>query len=440
MMKMVEALFVVAIVTGAMVGVLNYTFIPSPKESSSKGLEDTALTILRSLDEDNRLAYAAFSENNTDHAAIQRAIESAVPPNIVFNMTVIRLDTSLGELKYTPQWSVSNFKGSEPTGAKTTTYTVTSPKVTVSGLRGKITVGGVEVTLFILNCTDAMTWFPAQGSVSDIAKGVKDQLSPWFEKTVVINSTSDLKTLVEGNIPPNVDDAILKNAVVINPLGGTYPYPIGIDTNDTSDEQVNLAYAMGRAVNRFNLTYMCYVGYPAEYVGNPNTGLAGLTMLERKCLDAFMYGIDNQTLGSTGKEYRYKESNPGSYTPAAKEIYTTYGVFPGLNQPNIFVLGKSIMDDFHLYTNDALAVFQQESNGYPGAIYIHYVDVNNNNQYDPGETKGVFFNLCFPQTPDVRITTIGILQQYKPQIYRTKFTEKDTIRFITLTLAQVGAD
>ena len=97
-MRMIEALFVVVIVSGSLLGVINYTAIPSPKVSSSKGLEDTALTILRSLDEDNTLTRVAFSSESEDHGKMQEALDAALPPNMVYNMSVVRLDLSPNNL------------------------------------------------------------------------------------------------------------------------------------------------------------------------------------------------------------------------------------------------------------------------------------------------------------------------------------------------------
>ena len=440
-MRMVEALFVVVLVSGSLLGVINYTTIPSPKESSSKGLEDTALTILRSLDENNKLTRAAFSSTQSDHAEIQKALDATLPPNMVYNMSVVRLDLDLNKLDYNTTWSVSNFKGTPPTGSKTVTYAVTSPKVTVDAVRGKISVGGIPITLYILNCTDAYSWFPAEGSVSSISKDVYDILSPWFETTVMINSTAQLRDLVSKNIgdPPIKPGSRLANAVVVNPLGGTYPAPLGVDLNDPDGVLRDGAWQLGKAAYRMNWTYTCYVGYPQEYVSSSNNGLQGLSMMERRLLDAFLTGLDNRDSFS-GKEWRYKEDEKASWTQTAKQIYTTYGVYPGLNQPDIFVLGKDMESEFHLYINDT-AVFEQTDKGYPGAIYIHYVDSDKDNVRDPSEqVRGAFFSLCLPQIPDKRISAIGILQYYRPKIYRTPFTENDTIRFVTLTLAQLGAD
>ena len=442
MMRMVEALFVVVLISGSLLGIINYTSIPSPKESSSKGLEDTALSIIRSLDEDNTLTRAAFSTDYNDYGEIQKALDATLPPNMVYNMSIVRLDLSSNTLDYVTTWSVSNFKGNPPTGAKTVSYAVTSPKVTVDAIRDKISVGGIPITLYILNCTDAYSWFPTQGSVTNIARETYDVLSPWFETTVVINSTAQLTSLISKNIgdPPLVPGVSIQNAVVVNPLGGTIPFPLGVDLNDPNGLIVQEAYKLGKAAYRFNWTYLSYVGYPQEYVSQANNGLKGLTMMERRNLDAFLYGLDNRALSSSAKEWRYKDDVPSSWTATAKKTYTTYGVYPGLNQPDVFVLGKDMEGEFHLYINDT-AVFEQTAKGYPGAIYIHYIDSNNNGVRDWTEQRrGAFFSLCLPQIPDKRIATIGILQYYKPKIYRTPFTENDTLRFVSLTLAQLGAE
>jgi hypothetical protein len=438
---MVEALFVVVLVSGSLLGVVNYAAIPSPKESSSAGLENSALNILRSLDEDNLLTRVAFSDDVSDYSQLQKTLEATLAPNIAYNMSVVRLNLNSSMLDYNTTWSISNFKGTPPTGAKTVTYAVTSPKVSLDNIRDKVSVGGVPITLYILNCTDAYTWFPAQGTVSGISKSTYEILSPWFETTVMINSTAQLRDLVGKNVgdPPLKPGSSYQNAIVVNPLGGTYPITIGSDIGDPNSPMVDYSWELGKAAYRMNWTYLCYVGYPQEYVSGSGNGLKGQSEMERRLLDAFLTGLDNRDKYS-GKEWRYKQDDEADWTDDAVKTYTKYGVFPGENQPGIFVLGKDIEGEFHLYRNNT-DVFMETDKGSPGSIYMHYLDSNGNDQKDQDEERrGAFFSLCLPQIPDKRISTIGILQYYKPRVYRTPFTENDSIRFVALTLAQLGAD
>ena len=83
----------------------------------------------------------------------------------------------------------------------------------------------------------------------------------------------------------------------------------------------------------------------------------------------------------------------------------------------------------HLYVNNTEIFVKDPHGGYSGTFYLHYKDADGDDNPDPNEERrGVYFALCLPQMPDPRITTIGMLYFYKPNIYRTSFLEKDTIR------------
>jgi len=70
-------------------------------------------------------------------------------------------------------------------------------------------------------------------------------------------------------------------------------------------------------------------------------------------------------------------------------------------------------------------IFSQTSNWLPGAIYRH-------------APSGGFLALGLARTPDIRLTALGLLCDYKPRIYRSEYTVAGTSRLIILQLGQVG--
>jgi len=460
LMRIVEAMFVVVIVTTAMVGVLNYTFLPSPNMSSSEGLEDTGLTLLRTLDEHNQLTTAAFSADASTHEAIQQAIDAAIPPNVVYSLSVTKLETTGEKINYVTDWTVTNFKGEIPAGAKTVTYPVISPRVTAEAGKGKISVNGEEITLFILNCEDAWSWFPPTEAVGSISQAMIDELSPWFKSIVIIHDTDEFNALLNDADGVWETGDKINNAVVLNPLGSTIPIKRGNEKTDQPN--LTLAWELGKKTSSSNWTYVCYIGYPDNYGGSgPSKGLAGATMLERKLLNCFLIGLDVNNNGiddppTTGSDLRIKGATTTPFTSFAKKTYTKYGVYPGSQQPGIFLLDEDILTEFNLVLRDdvrrSTIIMEQGEGiggkaGYACAGYIHWTDSDGDGQFDPtfmpdrhGEQDGAFMGLCLTQYPDSRIVAIGLLQYYQPQLYRLDFTGVDTVRYVSLTYAQMGAE
>jgi hypothetical protein len=426
MMRMVEALFVVVLVTGAMVGVINNTFIPAPIEKSSKGLEDTGISILQSLDQDYSLSYAAFSEEPSSPEAIRLSIESVLPPNMVYRITVQSIDESTGIIEYEPVWETDNFDGTPPTGSKTVTYTVTNPKVTMESGKGVISVGGKPVNLYILNCQDAYSWYPPKVGLEDLGHNIGGILEPWFAtEPTYVGTIAELTTLIEiPSGPKDVDDP-RNNAIVLNPLGGATPVPIEANT----DTKVTLANAVGHAARYWNWTYMCYFGEPEVYFNAPTDGWSGLKMDEDKTLMNILSGLDNQGIVTPSEDPQKPSTVPPEYTDRAKYYYSYYGINPGSTPQELaWDFKEQVKTQYHLVQKEDVFV---PTGGLSGNVYAHI----------PGsDVEGSIFLLGLTQTPDERITAIGILLYYKPGLYRLDFLEQDTIRFVTLTLAQMGAE
>jgi hypothetical protein len=67
----------------------------------------------------------------------------------------------------------------------------------------------------------------------------------------------------------------------------------------------------------------------------------------------------------------------------------------------------------------------------PGAIYKHIAAGDN-------KITGSLFALGLTRTPDIRLTVLGLLLNYKPRLYRSEFNAAGTSRLVVLQLGIVG--
>jgi hypothetical protein len=207
MLRTVEALFMVVITFGAMLVVTNYVYIPPPRITSSIGQQEYAQDLLQRIDENKALTNAVFSESNEGWSSITKTLVDILPPNVVFNITAYKISEDvLGTLRYVPVKTRSNFEGVFPSGSVSVSYVMTSPEVTVTQTPEKIgykTAGGQQmfITLYILKCTDANGWWITGFTGESLAWDAYKQMSPYFDTTVMVNSTADFERLLNGNKP-----------------------------------------------------------------------------------------------------------------------------------------------------------------------------------------------------------------------------------------------
>jgi hypothetical protein len=146
-------------------------------------------------------------------------------------------------------------------------------------------------------------------------------------------------------------------------------------------------------------------------------------------LNSFLQGLDNQT-------YVYGDSSTGSpglvnLSDEASESCNYYGIYPSEYQTSTRALSTSILNTFHL--NVTTYVFDTIGGWNPGAIYRHLATVNGTVQY-----KGGFFALGLTRTPDIRVTALGLLCDYKPRLYSSDYTNAGTSKLVVLQLGLVG--
>ena len=92
-------------------------------------------------------------------------------------------------------------------------------------------------------------------------------------------------------------------------------------------------------------------------------------------------------------------------------------------------IATSILNNYNLAVG--LYVFDQVGNYLPGAIYQHVFE-------DDVNITGSLFALGLTRTPDIRLTSLGLLSYYAPRLYRSEYTTFGTSRLAILQLGLVG--
>ena len=300
---------------------------------------------------------------------------------------------------------------------------------------------GGGITLYILNCSDANGWWITGYTSPSLAQDLYNLLSPYFVRTVMVQNTDQLGQLLNGGA---LHGEKLQDAVVINTLGEAVPIPSAYGVPPYSnDGYAFYTYTLGQKVLQYNWTWVSVVGWPLYYVSNSglfsssqnNWGVYGMNMIGRNGgdgpsgLNSFLQGIDNQT-------YVYADSstgNPGLVTLSyeASDSCNYYGIYPSRYQTSTRALSTSILNNFHL--NVTTYVFDTVGSWNPGAIYRHQVTINQNKEF-----QGGFYALGLTRTPDIRLTALGLLCDYKPRLYSSDYTTAGTSRVVVLQLGLVG--
>ena len=458
MLRTTEAIFMVVITFGALLAVTNYATLPEPRLASSVGLQEYASTLVKSVDENNFLTNAVFSDNYDDWGNVITTISDSLAPNILFKITAYEIDEDegTGVLNYTSVKTGTNFKGAFPSGSVSVTYTVTSPKVTVTQTPEKIAyqeAGGKKsyVTLYILNCADSQGWWITGFSADSLAQEAYKQMSPYFETTILVNSTAQFDAILNKNrISGNPMESV-EGAVILNTFGECVPIPAsrcGDIANPWStgsqEERDKFPHYIGGKVALYNWTWVSIVGYPFYYVSNNDVlsggqnswGIYGMDDIAARGLHGFLQGIDGQTY-SRDDTWRTGPSKGVDFTDTLEEDQNYYGIYPGHSQTATRALPRTYLESFHLvlrknsdgveFTN----IFEPYSGYYAGATWSHM---------SGGKIHGSFMPLGLARTPDLKVAIIGILAQFRPSIYRSDFTVKGTTRIIILQLGQSGAE
>jgi hypothetical protein len=440
LMRTVEVLFVIIIIIGAFLITSQFAVLPSPRQIFGTNLQELAVSTLQTLDAQYNLSRTAFSSNPNAWGALQKSLAASLPPNVVFNLTVFNINSTGGVVTYHLANSISNAAGTLGVGSESASCLVTSSNVTFGVTPQKIG-GGKPKTLYILNCNDSNGWWITGYTGQSLASDLKNILSPYFQTTILVNSTYQLGLLLNGTTISHLPTENVAGAVVINTFGEAVPIPAGYynKTGYRSSDQsyANYTYTLGRRVNAYNWTWVSIVGYPFYYVTNTKTlnniqawGIYGTRMVGTNNgqgpagLNAFLRGLD-------GQSYLY---NSTSITEEIGVVYLSsaaldrcnyYGIYPAPYQTATRALPSYILGPYHL---TATEIFNR-SPSYPtyiaAATYSH-------------KGGGAFLAIGATRIPDIRVAALGLLMYYNPQIYKSQFEASGTSRLITLQLAQQG--
>ncbi|MEM3000012.1 MAG: hypothetical protein QXX34_05770 [Candidatus Bathyarchaeia archaeon] len=446
MMRTIEVLIAIIIITGAFIISSFYATLPWPREVSPVNLKRLALTTLQMLDSDYCLSLAAFDDNASSPlwSDLQVALSSALPPNIVYNLTVYEVGVNEnGAELYVQKRFISN---AESLGLTTdsSSYMVASSNVTFNVIPEKIGEREGGGTLYILNCSDAPGWWITGYTAYSLADDLYGLLSPYFVKTIMVQNTTQLGMILNGT---SLQNETLRNAVIINTCGEAVPLPISYyNSSDIGYDSGNntyalYAYTLGKRVAEYNWTWVSIVGYPFYYVSNTelfkNTqnswGIYGMRMIGKDG-DEGPSGLNAFLQGLAGMNYTY---NSTSITGSPGVVYLSsrvldksnyYGIYVAPYQTSTRALPKSILVTYNLTITTY--VFNTVGDYIPAAVYRH-TSAN-------GTYQGAFYAIGLTRTPDIRIAALGILTEYSPRLYNAEYTAYGTSRLVILQLGLVG--
>ncbi|MCW3999276.1 MAG: hypothetical protein NWE93_03460 [Candidatus Bathyarchaeota archaeon] len=433
MIRTVEVLFVIIILSGAFIAASYFAVLPSPREVSPINLRRLSFTTLQMLDTDFDLSRATFETDDPQiWGRLQVALAASLPPNIVYNLTVYDINDQGGEL-YQYVDSFSNAQGLAATN-DVSSYTVASSNVTFNVTPQKIGEGSGS-TLYILNCSDANGWWITGYTAYTLAQDLYDLLSPYFVNTVMVQSTSQLGQLLSGSALGNES---LRNAVIINTFGEAVPIPTSYCVAPYSQNNyAYYSYYLGQRVNQYNWTWASIVGYPFYYVSNTVTfenqqnewGIYGMKRTEGVGVIAFLRGLDSQTYSTTGTAVD-STSRQAALSQTALDACNYYGIYPSASQTATRTVVASVLTNYHLSLgiNILNPISASGSTYYPGSLYTH----------GTATITGSFLALGLTRTPDIRITALGLLSYYHPRVYASEYTATGTSRMVVLQLGLAG--
>jgi hypothetical protein len=434
MMRTVEILIVIIIMTGAFLTASFFAILPSPREVSPINLSRLALTTLQTLNAQNDLSAIAFdTTNDTAWNQLQIALSASLPSNVVYNLTAYDVSTQNGQLyNAASARSISNAQ-SLGVGSDVASYLVASSNVTFS-----VTPQKIAATLYILNCSDSNGWWITGYTPQGLAGDLANLLAQYFEPSsvIMVQNTTQLGQILNGAA---IGNETLQNAIVINTNGEAVPIPQNYAANYSSD-YAQYCYQLGRRVNQYNWTWVSIVGYPLYYVTNTlqftgpsdqnSWGIFGMRLVGAAGLNAFLEGIDSQPYSSNNAWI----AQPGNVvylvnlTQAALNNCSYYGIFPSPTQSSTRALDESIVTQYNLAP--ATVVFNPVNGYIAGAVFNHIVN--------GGNVTGSLFTLGVTRVPDVRLTALGILSNYNPVLYKSEYTAAGSSKLVVLQLGLAG--
>jgi len=445
LMRTVEVLFVIIIIVGAFIVAAQFAVLPSPREIFGTDLRELAVSTLQTFDAKYNLSRIVFNdENDPAWGALQKALSASLPPNIVYNLTVFSINTTGGAVTYYVENSISNAEGDLGTDSEAASCLVTSSEVTFGITPEKI--GGEEKprTLYILNCEDANGWWITGYTGQSLASDCYNLLSPYFETTVLVNTTEQLELLLENSTQIG---GTIQNAVVINTFGEAVPIPSNYCEGGSeqskgyqSGSYAKYCHTLGVRTRLCNWTWVSIVGYPLFYVTNTETlknyhngyRIYGMRSVGAAGLNNFLRGLDSKSYSSSDNQWLTKDIKEQlEFTSEARDFSNYYGIYPApspMASRALPVTGSLSIESRYQLTRRATMFKLKTVSG---------------NQYSPAATfshngGGALTAIGLTRIPDIRITVLDLLMYYRPNIFRSEFGAGDTSRLVTLQLSQQG--
>ncbi len=430
-MRTVEILLVIIIITGAFLISSFFAVLPSPRQVSPINLQRLALTTLQTLDVDHDLSNTVFKlSNDSSWNDLQIALSATLPPNIVYNLTVYEVQTGTTQL-FNMTNSLSN-AASLGLSTGSSSYLIASSNVTFNFTPEKVGEHGGGGTLYILNCSDAYGWWITGYTAQKLAQDLYNFLSPYFQATIMVQNTTQLGMILNGTAISSDPNEIVQNAVIIDTCGEAVPIPSGYyATQGSQDSYAKYCYILGQRTRQYNWTWSSIVGYPLYYVSNTglfpsdqNTwGIYGMKLVAAAGLNAFLEGLDNQPYVYNGNWITGSIAGSVYLSSEAQYYCNYYGIYPSYYQSSSRALPTSILTTYHL--NVPTYIFDPSGGYVAGAVYAN---VN----------SGALMALGLTRSPDIRITALGLLQHFKPRLYRSDYSAVATSKLVVLQLGQMG--
>jgi len=436
-MRTIEVLIVIIIITGAFLVSSFFAVLPWPREVSPVNLRRLALTTLQVLDSNYALSQASFDTDNfTLWSNLQVALSASLPPNVIYNLTVYEVGIGEhGAELYVPKKFISNVESLGLT-SDASSYLVASSNVTFNVIPEKIGEREGGGTLYILNCSDAPGWWITGYTAQSLAEDLYKLLSPYFVNTIMVQNTTQLGRILNGTA---LQGENVQNAVIINTCGEAVPIPTAYCTAPYSNNSyAYYGYFLGQKVRQYNWTWSSIVGYPLYYVSNTGYftgssdhawGIYGMRSVGAGGLNAFLQGLNNE-------QYSYNSTWITGGTTQDSQLKTVpltlnsiyycnyYGIYPYTTQTAERALPSSILGRYNLTV--ATYIFEQVGTWLAGAIFKH------------NSGSGSFLALGLTRTPDIRLTAVGLLSNFRPRLYRSEYTAYGTSRLVVLQLGLVG--
>jgi len=443
-MRTVEVLFVIMILLGALLMAIQFAVLPSPQQAFGTNLRELSKSTVETLDGKGILTETVFKDpSDPAWGDLQKALSASLPPNVVYNLSVYDISTSSGGvIDYHLANSISD--AGFGVDSEAASLLATSPNVTFTITPEKVgEKTGENNTLYILNCNDANGWWIVGYSAQTLALDLYNLLSPYFQTTVLVNSTYELGLLLNRTLLTGGDGETVENAVVINTFGESVPIPDdycegglneteGFDPDHDSGTYAKYFHTLGSLTRQYNWTWVSIVGYPFYYVTNTayfendhnGWGIYGMKQVNTPGVNSFLQGLSDQS-------YIYNDTSiigrPGVVylSSEALDLCNYYGVYPAPYQTSDRALNSSILSTHNLVATEIFDRSPEYPNYIPAATYRH-------------TGGGALTAIGLTRTPDIRVTVLALLMYYRPAVYKSEFGASCTSRLVTLQLGQQG--